>query len=378
MFQVPDYIRSLVPYVPGKPIEETQREFNLKSVIKLASNENPLGPSPKALAAIQQHLHDLHRYPDSGGFHLKHALSSHLGVAKSSLILGNGSNEVIDHIIRTFCVAGDAIAIPEAAFIAYKICAQIHGVQTFESPLDRASMKPSVAELVELVRSEPRIKAVFLANPNNPTGTYLNKEELQTLARDLASIRNGSVLLVLDYAYWEYVTVSDLPDGIEFLKKHSNVIVLRTFSKVYGLAGLRLGYGVASAEIIEHMDKVRQPFNINSLSLAGAVAALNDIEFVTRARQVNQDGRRFWEASLTRMKVPFWPGQGNFILIDTQKGFGLSCTELFHLCLKKGVIFRPVANYGMPYALRISIGTEAENATAVEVLEQVLAGSQSS
>jgi histidinol-phosphate aminotransferase len=367
-FQVPDYIRTLVPYVPGKPIEETQREFKIKKVIKLASNENPLGPSPRAIKAMQSRLRDVHRYPDGGGYHLKQALSEHLGVVPQSLILGNGSNEVIDHLIRTYCIPGDAIVTHQASFIAYKICAQVHGVRTLEASINSA-LKFDLDELVSLVKKDEKAKIVFLANPNNPTGTYLTTQELRGLTEALSRIRGGSVLLVLDYAYWEYVTAEDLPNALNLLKEYPNLIVLRTFSKVYGLAGMRIGYGVAAPEVISHLEKVRQPFNINSLALIAAQHALLDSVFVKKARQVNTKGMKFWEKQLNRIGIPFWSSQGNFILANVQEGLGKSGLEVHQACLKQGVIFRPVANYGLPHALRISIGTAEENEWAAEVLD---------
>jgi len=366
--QVPQYIRSLVPYVPGKPIEETQRELKIKKVVKLASNENPLGPSPKSVLAIQKTLQGLHRYPDASGFRLKEALSKRLKLTPSSFILGNGSNEIIDQLIRTFCLAGDAIVTTQAAFIAYKICAQIHGVKTLETRLNE-SLKCDGDELVSLVRQNEKVRMVFIANPNNPTGTYLSASELRKLIVELSLIRDGSVLLVLDYAYWEYVTAPDLPDPMDTLKEYPNVVILRTFSKIYGLAGLRVGYGISSPELIGHLEKVRQTFNVNSLGLVGAEAALLDNAFVKNAKKVNQAGLKFWEKQLQRRSVPFWESQGNFILVDVQKGFGLSGMEVYQSCLKQGVIFRPVANYGLTHALRISIGTLAENQRGLRALD---------
>ncbi len=368
--QVPHYIRSLVPYLPGKPIEETQREFGIKKVIKLASNENPLGPSPRAKKILQTHLRQLHRYPDGGGYHLKQALAKHLSVASQSLILGNGSNEVIDQLIRTFCLPGDSIVTPKASFIAYRLCAQIHGVQTHEVPLDE-NLRFNGDELVEAVRKNEKVRLVFIANPNNPTGTYLSYAETQDLIQKLSAVRDGSVLLVLDYAYWEYITEKDLPLTSDLLKLYPNLVLLRTFSKVYGLAGLRVGYGVASPELISHLEKVRQPFNLNSLALAAATEALKDKEFVKKAKKINQQGRRFWEKELKRLSIPFWKSQGNFLLVDVKKGLGKSGPDIYQACLEKGIIFRPVANYQLPDALRITIGTQSENEIAVKKLTQV-------
>ena len=369
--QVPNYIRTLVPYIPGKPIEETQREFGINKVVKLASNENPLGPSPKAIRAIQEHLKKMHRYPDGGGFYLKSALSRLLKIAPTSLILGNGSNEVIDQLVRTYCVPGDAIATPQASFIAYKICAQVHGVETIEAPLDE-ELKFDLDQLLGMVRKNKKVRLVFVANPNNPTGTYLSLSETHALLQGIASIRGGSVLVVLDYAYWEYVTDPDLPHPSELLKQYSNLVILRTFSKIYGLAGLRVGYGMASSEVISHLEKVRQPFNVSSLALAGAEAALGDTAFVKKAKLSNREGLQFWENELSRLRIPYWQSQGNFLLADFGKGTGKSGMEVYQACLSRGVIFRPVANYQMPDCLRITMGTPAENKWSVGVLEQVL------
>lgn len=369
--QVADYIKSLVPYVPGKPIEETQREYKIKRVIKLASNENPLGPSPKAVKALKTAMEDLHRYPDASAFGLKKVLADQLKVDPRALIVGNGSNEVIDFLIRTFATAGDAVVTSQAAFVAYRICAQIHGVDTLEAPLT-ADYRFDLSAILKLVTENARVRLVFIANPNNPTGTYVNRDELQAFLTGLSRVRGGSVLAVLDYAYWEYVTASDLPDPMLLQKKFPNVVVLRTFSKVYGLAGLRLGYGVATPELVASMEKVRQPFNINSLALIGGIAALGDRAFVERARKLNTQGRKFWEEQLKALQIPFWKSQGNFLLADMARGTGMTGAQVFEACLRQGVIFRPVANYGLPHALRISFGTNEENRLAVKALKAVL------
>jgi histidinol-phosphate aminotransferase len=371
MIQVPDYIKTLVPYLPGKPIEETQREFKLKKVIKLASNENPLGPSPKALSAIQKTLKGLHRYPDGSGYHLKQALSFHLGVQASQIILGNGSNEVIDHLIRTYCLPGDAVLTHKAAFLAYKISAQIHGVQTIELNVD-ANFEWDLDELLLQAEANENVKIIFLANPNNPTGTYFNSTVLRKMTEGLRRIRGGSIILALDYAYWEYVRADDLPDPSWALANYPNTVIFRTFSKVYGLAGLRVGYGVSSPEIIFNMEKVRQPFNVSSSALAGAEAALKDLTFLKKSRSLNNKGLKFLEKSLAKMKIPYWPSQGNFLVADVKTGMGKTALELYHECLKLGLIVRPIANYGFPDVVRISVGTPEENLFAVKTLESLL------
>lgn len=381
---VPEYIRTLVPYLPGKPIEETQREFGLKRVVKLASNENPLGPSPKAMAAIKKAAAELHRYPDSGAYRLKQAITASLNsgaggrsasqaITPQQIIIGNGSNEIIDFLIRTFCVAGDQMVTSQAAFIAYKLCAQIHGVETVETPLT-ADLCFDLKSMVKTVRDQSRVRLVFIANPNNPTGTYVGAAELRAFLREVSGVRDGSVLVALDYAYWEYVTARDLADPQELLAEFPNVVVLRTFSKVYGLAGIRIGYGVGSAEVIAAVQKVRQPFNMNSLGLVAAEAALSDRAFVERSRRVNTAGMKFWETQLKKWGVSYWKSQGNFILADVSGGAGRKGMDVYQACLSRGVIFRPVANYGLPHALRISVGTSEENRIAARVLGEVLSG----
>lgn len=372
MLTAPRYIQALVPYVPGKPIEETQREYGIKRVIKLASNENPLGPSPKALLAIRKATKELHRYPDGAAYKLKTGLSAHLKVPREQIIVGNGSNEVIDMLVRAYCVPGDAIVTSKAAFIAYRICAQIQGVDTLESAL-ASDLRADLGAMADLVRKNARVKMVFLANPNNPTGTYNTASELRAFLREIKSIRGGDVIVALDYAYWEYVTAKDLPDAMALQKEFpENIVVLRTFSKVYGLAGLRVGYGVAAREILATVEKVREPFNLNSMALVAAEAALKDKAFVTRAVKANNAGKKTWEKALREMSIPFWPSQGNFLLIDATAGMGKRGGDVYEACLKRGVIFRPVANYGLMHALRISIGTEAENRLAIKALRAEL------
>jgi histidinol-phosphate aminotransferase len=369
--QVPEYIRRLVPYVPGKPIAETQREYGIKKVIKLASNENPLGPSPRALRALRKAVQDLHRYPDASGFELKQALSRSWGMAPTGLILGNGSNEVIDHLIRTYCLAGDSIATHWAAFVAYRICAQIHGVNTVEVEID-AALKCDLDALIQGVRKNEKIKIVFLANPNNPTGSYLNTAELRGFLDEVACVRGGSVLVVIDDAYGEYVTAEDFPNPLDFLKDYPNLVILRTFSKAYGLAGLRVGYGIAAPEVIAHLEKVRQPFNMNSLALVAASEALADHGFLKSSVKVNRIGMKFWEKQLNQFEIPFWSSQGNFFLMSTRARFGLSGLELYQKCLTQGLILRPVHNYGLQDALRVTVGTEPENLKAFQIVSKFL------
>lgn len=371
---VPEYIRTLAPYVPGKPIEETQREYNLRRVVKLASNENPLGPSPQAILAVKKVMSEMHRYPDGSAFGLKKRLASALDVAPSSLIIGNGSNEVIDFLIRTYCLPGNSIVTSQAAFVAYKLCAQIQGVRTLEAPMTK-NLEFDLDAILELARKDESVRMVFIANPNNPTGTYVNRAALESFFDELSKVRNGSILAVLDYAYWEYVSAEDLPDPIQLMKQFAhrlNIVVLKTFSKIYGLAGFRVGYGVGAPEVVSHLEKVRQPFNVNALGLVAAEAALDDEAFVLKSRKVNQEGLSYWQNELEQLKVPYWKSEGNFLLANVQQGLGVSGSDLYQACLRKGVIFRPVANYGLPGALRISVGKPEENRMAVRVLRKII------
>ncbi len=365
----PDHIQKLVPYVPGKPIEETKREFGLKSVVKLASNENPLGSSPKAIKAIKKGLSELHRYPDASAFALKSALAKFLGRKREELLIGNGSNDVIDLIIRCFCKPGEAIITTDAAFVAYEVCAQVQGVRTLKARLDE-NLVPDSDAIVKLVRDNPDAKLVFLANPNNPTGTYLPNSDLLKLVKRIKEAREG-MIVVLDYAYWEYVTAQDLTPPEKLYPAFDHVVLLRTFSKIYGLAGLRIGYAVGHPSIFAMIERARQPFNSNSLALIAAEAALQDRAFVKKAFSLNVRERKAWEKKLEGWKVPFYPSQGNFLLVNAKIGFGMSGVELFNHCLREGVILRPVANYGLHDLLRISIGTRSENEKAWKAFDRL-------
>lgn len=369
VFEIPSHIQTLSPYVPGKPIEETQREFKLKKVIKLASNENPLGPSPKALAALKASVRGSHLYPDASAYRLKRRISRMYKVPPESILVSNGSNEAIDLLIRTVCVPGDQIVTSEAAFVAYEVCAQAHGTQTLKARLD-SEMRFDLQAMARLVRENARVKVVFIPNPNNPTGTYNTEKELNAFMEEIRAIRGGSVIVALDYAYWEYVTAKDLPNPMEYVRSSERVVVLQTFSKAYGLAGLRVGYLIGHPELVGYMNRIRMPFNVGSGALAAAEAALDDRAFVKRARAINREGMKLWEKTLRRWNVPFLPSQGNFLLVNVQRGFGKSGVEVFQAALRKGVIFRPVANYGLHDYLRISVGTQAENRLAIRVLEE--------
>ncbi|NOY52264.1 MAG: histidinol-phosphate transaminase [Deltaproteobacteria bacterium] len=356
MTRVPEHIRKLTPYVPGKPIDEVERELGLKKTVKLASNENPLGPSPKALDAVSRHLHDLHRYPDGNGYYLKGTLAERFDVTPQEIILGNGSNELLELIVRTFYQPGMNTVSSEKSFVVYPLVTQAVGGEYRAAP-----MKAETYDLDALAeRVDERTLCVFIANPNNPTGTIVTREALD---RFFAAIP-AETLVVMDEAYFEYVESPDYPDGLEFLKAGRNVMVLRTFSKIYGLAGLRIGYGFAHPEIIDALNRVREPFNTGSLAQAAALAALGDDSHVGKSLAVNREGRNFLYRALKGLGLAFTPTEANFIWIDT----GRDGRGLHEALLREGVIVRPM---GGGY-LRITIGLPEENQRLVTALTKVL------
>ena len=360
--EIASFIRDCATYQPGKPIEELERELGIKDIIKLASNENSLGPSPKAVEAIKNALPTLHLYPDASHFRLREALAARFGVDMEEVMVGNGSEEIFSLLIRSFCREGDNTVSCGAAFLAYRVCSQVHGVKYQEPPLGRDPEK-EVSEMLKLVNDRTRI--VFLPNPNNPTGTYLNRTQLKKI---LDALKGKNLVVLLDYAYREYARAEDLPAPMEFYSQYPNLIVTGTFSKIYGLGGLRVGYGVAHPDLLVSLRKVKMPFNVTSLGMAGALAALEDDSHVRRSVEMNGIGMQFWEKELKRMGIDYWPSQGNFYLAKMPK----DPKAIYENLLRKGVIVRPVAGYGLKEYLRISVGTEAENKRAVASLEKAL------
>ncbi len=361
-------ILNLVPYSPGKPIAETKRELGLERVIKLASNENPLGPSPKALEAIVQAMGELHRYPDAAAYELSRAYAEVYGVSEKELAFGNGSNELIDLLIRIFCEPGETILTSQAAFVAYPICAQAARVKVLTTPLTpdlRFDLKAMAQKLME-PETQKSTRLVFIANPNNPTGTYVKDSELGEFLQELA--QHKDLLVVLDEAYLEFVRASDYPDGVAWLKKFPNLVLLRTMSKVFGLAGLRLGAMLARPEVIDLVQRVRNPFNVNSLAQVAAVAALKDAEYLRQVQELTWQGLDYFYGELEGLGLPYWPSQGNFVLFDSQR----DSTQVFQAWLRRGVISRPVRNYGLNTHLRLSVGLMEENQEAMSSLADVL------
>ncbi|MHB8536177.1 MAG: histidinol-phosphate transaminase [Sulfuricaulis sp.] len=355
-------VRGLEPYRPGKPIEELEREYGVKNAVKLASNENPLGPSPRALAAARTALSDIHRYPDGNGFALKQALAQKLGVAPECITLGNGSNDILELLARAFVLPENEVVFSEHAFAVYPIVTRAVGARpvvtkTRDWGHDLAAMRAAV---------NARTRLVFIANPNNPTGTWLKREELESFVRDMPP----HVLVAVDEAYFEYVGEAEYPDTVAWTGKYPNLVTTRTFSKIYGLAGLRVGYGVSSPAVADILNRVRQPFNVNSIALAAATAALADTEHVTRAVRTNREGMRQLTQAFTKLGLSFIPSVGNFVCVD----FARPATPIHERLLREGMIVRPVANYGMPNHLRVTVGLPGENERFIKNLEEVTSG----
>ncbi|MFH0765219.1 MAG: histidinol-phosphate transaminase [Calditrichota bacterium] len=353
-------IRSIIPYEPGKPISEVQRELGLKDVIKLASNENPLGPSPLAIKAIQEALPQLHLYPDGAGYYLRDKLARRWGVKPSQIALGNGSAELVELVTEAFVGQGEEAVIGRQAFFKYRIAVQIMaGVVVWA---DMPNFTYNADEILKRITS--RTKVVFIANPNNPTGTLMRKEETAYLMERLPE----KVIAVFDEAYYDYRNPEIYPDIMQYINAGRSAIILRTFSKSYGLAALRVGYAISTEPLAWAMNAVREAFNVNTLGQVAALAALDDTEFLERSLALNAEGKLYFYRQLERLGWEYVPSEANFVLIQTP----LRGRELFQRLLRKGVIVRPVDGYGLPYHVRVSIGLERENEKFFHELEAVL------
>ena len=353
-------VQKLIPYTPGKPIDELERELGLTDIVKLASNENPLGPSLKALSAIQETLSELSRYPDGNGFSLKRALSKKLNVATDQITLGNGSNEILELLARTFLTPELEVVFSQHAFAVYPLVTQAVGATARVAPaLDYGHDLDAM-----LARVNQNTRLIFIANPNNPTGTLLAAEALEKFISALPE----TVVCVLDEAYFEFVNTELRADSVSWLDKYSNLIITRTFSKAYGLAGLRIGYSLSSATIADLLNRVRQPFNNNMLALAAAEAALTDEGYLAETLAVNKQGMRQLTQAFESLGLSWISSAANFVSVDLKR----DAMPVYEALLKKGVIVRPVGIYEMPDFLRISIGTEQENRFFINALKDVL------
>jgi len=357
---VPEHIRSLTPYPPGKPLSELERELGVSKAIKLASNENALGPSPKAMQAIQEALPDLHRYPDGGGFYLRDALSKHLGINGDQLVLGNGSNEIIELLLRTFLTTDSEVLTSETTFVVYRLITQAAGAHFVPVPMRDYGF--DLNAIADRVTEKTRI--IFLCNPNNPTGTMFSQSSLDRFLQRVGD----DPILVLDEAYIEFVAPHDRIDAIEVLKRRPRTLILRTFSKAYGLAGLRLGYGISSPDLADYMNRVRQPFNTNHLAQVAAKAALGDHDYLQRVLQLTEDGKRSISNQLREMGLSVVDSHTNFVLFDC----GRDAKPIYEALLQMGIIVRPMTAYGLPTHLRVNMGLPEENERFLQGLRQAL------
>jgi histidinol-phosphate aminotransferase len=358
----PENVRAIAPYVPGKPIAETARELGLEesSILKMASNENPLGPSPRAVAAIEKALADLNYYPDGSGYDLKGKLSAKLGVKPGNIVLGNGSNDVLELVARAFLRREDSVVYSRHGFMVYPLVTQAIGARAIEVPA--RDFGTDLDAIGAAVRPDTRI--VFLANPNNPTGTFNAWSDIRGLIERLPP----SVLVVLDEAYGEY-----LPDDLKsptpgWLARFPNLVISRTLSKAYGLAGLRVGFGLADPSVAEVMNRVRQPFNVNQLAMVAACAALDDAEFIAKSRDVNARGLAQLKEGFDKLGLRYLPAFGNFITVEVGEA-----DRVYRAILAEGVIVRPIAGYGMPRHLRVTIGLPDQNARFLAALGRAMA-----
>jgi len=359
---VKPWISGLTVYEPGKPIEETARELGFASageIIKLASNENALGPSPLAVKAMQKAALQMHRYPDGDTFYLRQALAQKLRVAPDQVVLGNGSNELVELAARVVLTPGSSIVMADRAFVVYKLVADLCQADTIMVP-----MRDFTHDLNAMLAAiTPKTRMVFISNPNNPTGTMVDGKAIDHFMQHVPR----HVLVVLDEAYVELLPLRMQPDSMRYVRESRNVMIMRTFSKTYGLAGLRIGYGVATADFTALLHRVRQPFNVNAMAQAAAVAALADDGHVAKTRRMVRSGLTFFEKAFRRMRLKYVPSVTNFILVEVGAG-----RKVFNAMQRERVIVRPMDGYGLPSYIRITVGTEVENKRCIRALEKVL------
>lgn len=359
--QAPDYIRAISPYVPGKPVTQLAREMGIpvERIVKLASNENPLGMSPRARGAVERAIAGIERYPDQ--FDLIKALADRTGLGQDQIVLGNGSNDVLDLVARVFLAPGRSSVFSQHAFAVYPLATQGCGAECIVAPARHYGH--DLDAMLAAVRPDTRV--IWIANPNNPTGNFLPYGEVKAFLRKVPA----DVAVVLDEAYNEYLSPADRLDTLAWLREFPNLVITRTFSKIYGLAGLRVGYAAASPEVADLLNRVRQPFNVNNLALAAAVAALDDHAFLAESFDLNRRGMEQLVAGVKRLGLEHIPSHGNFVTVNVGDGAAVN-----QRLLKQGVIVRPIGGYGLPNHLRVTIGLEAENARFLEALDKALNG----
>jgi histidinol-phosphate aminotransferase len=358
--KIPDHINHIAPYVAGRPISEVEREYGIKNSIKLASNENPLGPSPKAVEAIKAAAAGIHRYPDEPGYDLLNRLAAHLNVQPEQVIIGNGSDEILGILSRALLQPGDEVLVPWPSFLIYTIVAQTAGARQIKVPLKDMGVDLEGV----LANVTPRTRMIFICNPNNPTGSIVPHDEFIRFLDALPS----DIVVVIDEAYTEFVRDQRCAHGPACLEHHTPVVTTRTFSKAYGLAGMRVGYGVMPFSVARVLNKVRMPFNVNSLAHAGALAALDDTAFLRQTIELVHDGLDMLYGELDHRNIRYYPTQSNFFLIDV----GRESNAVFDALLRQGVIVRSMSGYGFPNCIRINAGLPAENRKFLAALDNVL------
>ena len=353
-------VQALSPYQPGKPVEELERELGISNVVKLASNENPLGPSPKVIEALKSNLDELARYPDGSAFALKKTLAEYHQIDVNTLTIGNGSNDVLELMARVFLRPGIEAIVSQHSFVVYPLAAKSIGADLTVIPAKDYGQDLDAT----LAAISDKTRLIFIANPNNPTGTWINK---QVLTNFLDQVRED-ILVILDEAYFDYVDEPDYPNGIDMAKKYANVVVMRTFSKAYGLAALRIGYAISHPDVADLMNRIRQPFNVNAMSMVAAQAALADRQHVKAAVTLNKMGMQYLIEQCESLGLAYIPSVGNFLTID----MGRDAMPIYEALLQEGVIVRPIGVYEMPNHLRVTIGLESENIRFVAALKKVL------
>jgi len=353
-------VKRLAPYQPGKPIEELERELGISNAIKLASNENPWGPSPLAVAALRECSDQIGMYPDANGHALKGALGKQCHTSPARITLGNGSNDVLDLVARTFVEPGDDVIYSQYGFLVYGLVTQAVGGRAVVTPA--AHWGHDLDAMADAVTS--RTKIVFVANPNNPTGTFIRRDGLTQFLDQIP----GRVIVVLDEAYFEYVIDSEYPNGLDLVDRYENLVVTRTFSKAYGLAGLRVGYGIASEAITDLLNRVRQPFNVSNVAQSAALAALDDVDHITRSRDKNLNGKKYLCNNFEKMRIRYIPSVANFVSIE----LGSETMRVYEELLRRGIIVRPIANYDMPGHLRVTVGRDRDNEKLVHSLAELV------
>lgn len=353
-------IMKIKSYQPGKPIEEVKRELGLKTVAKLASNENPLGPSNKAIEAIKKYAGKVNIYPDGGGYYLKRALAEKLGLEEEEIILGNGSDEIISLITRVFLQKGEEAIMGDPSFLMYKIDTQLSQARIIPIPLNDFRLNlPAMAKAIT-----PKTKLIFISNPNNPTGTIVEEKEVRIFLKDLSP----QIIVIFDEAYFEYVEDENYPQTINLLNGENNIVILRTFSKIYGLAGLRVGYGISQPQIIKILNRARPPFNVNSLAQVAALASLKDQDQIIRSKKLIKEEKEYLYSNLDKMKLSYIPTQANFILIK----LGIKAPYIEKKLLQDGIIIRGMKAYNLTQYIRLTIGTREQNEKFIRALYKIL------